>query len=169
MTYARLMQDYQAQNGYGNPVTVGPPGGGWGQFPHSYHVQAVGAIGTVVYTFSPNLINEVSWGINRGKQGVDPLDDTSSNTNNGGAKTYEDSLLPLKDAQRQRAARCRASTRAATSWVCCRRSTSACPVPASARSLPVRASAALPRSATTAAGRSPGPTSCRPSRTRSPG
>jgi hypothetical protein len=98
MTFARLLQDYQAQNGYGNPVTVGPPGGGWGQFPVSYHVQAVGAIGTVVYTFSPNLINEFSWGINRGKQGVDPLTDTSSNTNNGGARTYEDSLLPLKDA-----------------------------------------------------------------------
>jgi hypothetical protein len=98
MTYARLLQDYQAQNGYGNPVTVGPPGGAWGQFPVSYHVQAVGAIGTVVYTFSPNLINEFSWGLNRGKQGVDPMTDTSSNKNNGGARTYQDSLLPLKDS-----------------------------------------------------------------------
>ena len=52
MTYARLLQDYQAQNGY--QVTVGPPGGAWGQFPASYHVQAVGAIGTMIYTFSPN-------------------------------------------------------------------------------------------------------------------
>ncbi len=96
MTYARLLQDYQAQNGYN--TTVGPPGGAWGQFPSSYHVQAVGAIGTVVYTFSPTLINELSWGINRGKQGVDPLSDTSSNPNNGGAKTYQNSLLPLKDS-----------------------------------------------------------------------
>ena len=96
MTYARLLQDYQAQNGY--QVTVGPPGGAWGQFPASYHVQAVGAIGTMIYTFSPNLINELSWGINRGKQGVNPLDDASSNPNNGGARTYQDSLLPLKDA-----------------------------------------------------------------------
>lgn len=95
MTYARLLQDYQAQNGYN--TTVGPPGGAWGQFPTSYHVQAVGAIGTIVYTFSPNLINEFSWGINRGKQGVDPLTDTSSNKNNGGVRTYQDSLLPLKD------------------------------------------------------------------------
>ncbi|MCX6626762.1 MAG: carboxypeptidase regulatory-like domain-containing protein [Candidatus Solibacter sp.] len=31
VTYARLLQDYQAQNGYS--VTVGPPGGAWGQFP----------------------------------------------------------------------------------------------------------------------------------------
>jgi hypothetical protein len=98
VTYARLLQDYQAQNGYGNPVTVGPPGGAWGQYPVSYHVQAVGALGTVVYTFSPTLINELSWGINRGKQGVDPLDDTTSNTNTGGARTYQDSLLPLVDS-----------------------------------------------------------------------
>ena len=55
------------------------PGGAWGQFPASYHVQAAGALGTLIYTFSPTLINEFSWGINRGKQGVDPLDDTSSN------------------------------------------------------------------------------------------
>ncbi|MBS1857367.1 MAG: hypothetical protein JST11_18510, partial [Acidobacteria bacterium] len=96
VVYARLLQDYQAQNGYS--VTVGPPGGAWGQFPASYHVQAAGAIGTIVYTFSPTLINEFSWGINRGKQGVDPLTDTSSNKNTGGARTYQDSLLPLKDA-----------------------------------------------------------------------
>ena len=76
---------------------MGPPGGAWGQFPASYHVQAAGALGTMVYTFSPTLINEFSWGINRGKQGVDPLDDASSNKNNGGAKTYAQSLLPLKD------------------------------------------------------------------------
>ena len=76
--FARLLQDYQAQNGYN--VTVGPPGGAWGQFPASYHVQAVGALGTVIYTFSPTLINEFSWGINRGLQGVDPLDNASSNS-----------------------------------------------------------------------------------------
>ncbi|MBS1859929.1 MAG: hypothetical protein JST11_31455, partial [Acidobacteria bacterium] len=95
MVYARLLQDYQAANGY--QVTVGPPGGSWGQFPASYHVQSAGAIGTAVYTFSPTLINELSWGINRGKQGVDPLSDTSSNPNNGGVRTYAQSLLPLKD------------------------------------------------------------------------
>ena len=54
--------------------TVGPPGGAWGQFPASYHVQAAGAIGTLVYTFSPTLINEFSWGVNRGNQGVNALD-----------------------------------------------------------------------------------------------
>ena len=33
VTYVRLLQDYQAQNGYN--TTVGPPGGAWGQFPDS--------------------------------------------------------------------------------------------------------------------------------------
>jgi len=78
-------------------VTVGPPGGAWGQFPASYHVQSAGALATLVYTISPTLINEFSWGINRGKQGVDPLTDTSSDPNIGGVSTYPQSLLPLKD------------------------------------------------------------------------
>jgi hypothetical protein len=94
--FVRLLQDYQAVNGYNG--TVNPPGGAWGQFPASYHVQAAGALGTLVYTFSPTLINEFSWGINRGKQGVDPLSDTSADTYPGGVKTYQQSLLPLKDA-----------------------------------------------------------------------
>jgi len=95
VTYARLLQDYQAVNGYN--VTVGPPGGSWGQFPASYHVQSAGALGTIIYTFSPTLINEFVWGLTRGKQGVDPLSDTSADKAAGGVKTYAQSLLPLKD------------------------------------------------------------------------
>jgi hypothetical protein len=95
VSFVRLLQSYQAQNGYN--VTVGPPGGAWGQFPASYHVQSAGALGTLVYTISPTLINELSWGINRGKQGVDPLADASNNKNNGGVRTYDQSQLPLKD------------------------------------------------------------------------
>ena len=94
--YARLLQDYQAVNGYAG--TVNPPGGAWGQFPASYHVQAAGALATLVYTFSPTLINEFSWGINRGLQGVNPLSDTSADLAQGGVKTYQQSLLPLKDS-----------------------------------------------------------------------
>ena len=71
--YVRLIQDYQAQDGYGG--TTGPPGAGWGQFAHSYHIQAAGAVGTFIYTFTPTLINEATWGANRGKQGNNPLDD----------------------------------------------------------------------------------------------
>jgi hypothetical protein len=95
-SFVRLLQDYQAQNGYS--TTVGPPGGAWGQFPDSYHVQSAGALGTLIYTVNPTLISEFSWGINRGRQGVEPLTDTSADTATGGARTYAQSLLPLKDA-----------------------------------------------------------------------
>jgi hypothetical protein len=94
--FVRLLQDYQAVDGYAG--TVGPAGGAWGQFPHSYHVQAAGALGTWVHTFSPNLILETSYGVTRGRQGVNPIDDVAS-TAVGGTKTYEDNLLPLKDGQ----------------------------------------------------------------------
>ncbi len=94
-TFVRLLQDYQAVDGYAG--TVGPAGGNWGQFEHSYHVQAAGALGTVVYTISPNLINEFSYGVTRGKQGVNPIDQVDSKAT-GGTKTYADNLLPLKDA-----------------------------------------------------------------------
>jgi hypothetical protein len=93
--YGRVMQDYQAVDGYQG--TVGPSGGGWGQFEHSYHVQAAGATGTLVYTFSPTFINEFIWGVNRGKQGVNPLDKADSAAV-GGTKMYADNLLPLKDS-----------------------------------------------------------------------
>lgn len=63
-TFVRLIQDYQAVDGYAG--TVGPTGGNWGQFPHSYNVRAAGAVGTVIYTISPTLINEFTWGVNRG-------------------------------------------------------------------------------------------------------
>ena len=94
-TFVRLLQDYQAVNGYAG--TVGPVGGNWGQFEHSYHVQSAGAVGTLVYTISPTLINEVSYGVTRGLQGVNPLDQVQSNAV-GGTKTYADNLLPLKDS-----------------------------------------------------------------------
>jgi hypothetical protein len=74
--------------------------GAWGQFPHSYHVQAAGAVGTLIYTFSPTLINEFTYGVTRGKQGVNPLDSPTTSTATGGTKTYADNLLPLKDSNR---------------------------------------------------------------------
>lgn len=97
-TYVRLIQDYQAVDGYAG--TVGPAGGSWGQFPHSYNVTAAGAVGTAVYTISPTLINETTWGVNRGKQGVNPIDAVTS-TASGGTKTYADNQLPLKGANGQ--------------------------------------------------------------------
>ncbi len=97
-TFVRLLNDYQAVDGYAG--TVGPTGGNWGQFPHSYHVQAAGALGTAVYTISPTLVMEFTYGANRGRQGVNPIDKVTS-TAVGGTKTYADNLLPLKGANGQ--------------------------------------------------------------------
>lgn len=94
-TFVRLLNDYQAVDGYAG--TVGPAGGAWGQFEHSYHVQSAGFVATAIYTISPNLINEASWGVTRGKQGVNPIDQVDSAAV-GGVKTYAQNLLPLKDA-----------------------------------------------------------------------
>ncbi len=97
-TYLRLIQDYQAVDGYAG--TVGPVGGAWGQFPHSYNVRAAGAVGTVIYTISPTIITESTWGVNRGKQGVNPIDDVTT-TATGGTRTYADNQLPLKNSAGQ--------------------------------------------------------------------
>ena len=97
-TFVRLIQDYQAVDGYGG--TVGPAGGAWGQFPHSYNVTAAGAVGTVIYTVSPTIITETTWGVNRGKQGVNPIDDVTT-TATGGTRTYADNQLPLKNSAGQ--------------------------------------------------------------------
>ncbi|MBO0861847.1 MAG: carboxypeptidase regulatory-like domain-containing protein [Chloracidobacterium sp.] len=88
-TFVRLIQDYQGQDGFG--AILGAAGDGWGQFPHGYDIHAAGAVGTLIHNFRPNLINEATWGINRGHQTNTPLTEP-------GAKTYQDSLLPLKDA-----------------------------------------------------------------------
>lgn len=84
--FVRLLQDYQDQSGYG--AILGALGDGWGQFPHSYHIPSAAAVATYIHTFRPNLVNELTWGINRSHQGNSPTD----------ATLYNKSLLPLKDA-----------------------------------------------------------------------
>jgi hypothetical protein len=83
--FVRLLQDYQDQSGYG--AILGAIGDGWGQFPHSYHIPSAGAALTYVHTFKPNLINELTMGVNRAHQGNNPTDD----------KLFAASQLPLKD------------------------------------------------------------------------
>jgi hypothetical protein len=82
--FVRLLQDYQAQSGYG--AILGALGDGWGQFPHSYFIPSAGIAATYVHTFRPNLINELSAGQNRAHQQNVPTDQT----------LYNNSLLPLK-------------------------------------------------------------------------
>jgi hypothetical protein len=73
--FVRLLQDYQAQSGFG--AILGSAGDGWGQFPHSYFIPSVGAATTYVHTFRPNLINEITFGQNRAHQQNVPTDPAS--------------------------------------------------------------------------------------------
>jgi len=82
--FVRLLQDYQAQSGFG--AILGAGGDGWGQFPHSYFIPSAGFAITYVHTFTPNLINEATAGQNRAHQQNKPTDQTA----------YNASLLPLK-------------------------------------------------------------------------
>ena len=85
--FVRLLQDYTGNDGYGQ--ILGALGDGWRQFPHGYDIPSAGAVGSVVYSFRPNLIVETMWGITRGHQMNTPTD----------LDAYNNSLLPLKDAQ----------------------------------------------------------------------
>jgi hypothetical protein len=86
-SYVRLLQDYTGNDGYGQ--ILGALGDGWRQFPHGYDIPSAGAVASLIYTFRPNLVLETMWGITRGHQMNTPTD----------AELYNNSLLPLKDAQ----------------------------------------------------------------------
>jgi hypothetical protein len=85
--YVRLLQDYTGNDGYGQ--ILGALGDGWRQFPHGYDIPSAGAVASMIYTFKPNLVLETMWGITRGHQINAPTDQN----------LYNNSLLPLKDAQ----------------------------------------------------------------------
>jgi hypothetical protein len=86
-SYVRLLQDYTGNDGYGQ--ILGALGDGWRQFPHGYDIPSAGAVASLIYTFRPNLVLESMWGITRGHQMNTPTDQ----------ELYNNSLLPLKDAQ----------------------------------------------------------------------
>lgn len=82
--FVRLLQDWQDQSGYG--AILGALGDGWGQFPHSYHIPSAGVAADWIHTFTPNLVNELTWGINKAHQENTPTNQA----------LYNASLLPLK-------------------------------------------------------------------------
>src|SRR5947209_13062854 len=84
--FGRLIQDTFENSGYG--AILGALGDGWGQFPHSYHIPSAGAAMTYVHTFRPNLIGEMTVGVNRAHQGNSPTETT----------LFSASQLPLKDS-----------------------------------------------------------------------
>ena len=65
--FVRLINDYQADRGIGGTLNST---GGWGQMPTDFGIQAAGAVVTVIHTFRPNLINELTAGVNRAHQTV---------------------------------------------------------------------------------------------------
>jgi hypothetical protein len=81
--FVRLLQDYQAQSGYG--AILGAAGDGWGQFPHNYFIPSAGFATTYIHTFRSNLINEATIGQNRAHQQNEQTD----------TALYNKSLLPL--------------------------------------------------------------------------
>jgi hypothetical protein len=81
--FLRLLQDYQAQSGFG--AILGAAGDGWGQFPHSYFIPSAGFATTYVHTFSSTLVNEATVGQNRAHQQNQPTNTAA----------YNASLLPL--------------------------------------------------------------------------
>jgi hypothetical protein len=68
--YWRGIQDYEAYKGDFDFVLASAS---WAQLPINYQIRSVGSVATLIHTFSPTLVNEFTFGINRAKQTVDPL------------------------------------------------------------------------------------------------
>jgi hypothetical protein len=83
-SYFRLIQDYFGESGYG--TRLAPSGGGWGQFATAFGFPSAGGAISLIHTFTPNLIDEFTGGINRSHQ------ITAAND----PERYKNSLLPLK-------------------------------------------------------------------------
>jgi hypothetical protein len=53
----------------------------WPQFPIKYQIKAAGLVSTLIHTFSPTLTNELTFGINRALQTVEPLNQAGIDKN----------------------------------------------------------------------------------------
>ena len=79
--YIRLIQDYQASKG-GFQLLAGLGGSGsWPQLPIAYEIFSSGLASTLIHTFSPNKVNEFTFGVNRARQSVAALDQASLDKN----------------------------------------------------------------------------------------
>jgi hypothetical protein len=68
--YWRGIQDYEAFKGEFDFVLASSS---WPQLPIIYDIHSVGSVATLIHTFSPTKVNEFTFGINRAKQLVAPL------------------------------------------------------------------------------------------------
>lgn len=87
-SYVRLIQDYEARQGgvfLGNNNST-LTNSIYPQFKTNYTVRSVGAVGTWIRTLSTSKLNELTVGINRAKQTIDPFEnalDLNSRTKTG--------------------------------------------------------------------------------------
>lgn len=68
--YWRGINDYEAYKGDFDFVLAS---NSWAQLPLNYQIRSAGMVSTLIHTFSPTLVNEFTFGINRAKQTIDPL------------------------------------------------------------------------------------------------
>lgn len=68
--YWRGINDYEAYKGEFDFVLASSS---WPQLPLKYQIRSAGSVATLIHTFSPTLVNEFTFGINRAKQSIDPL------------------------------------------------------------------------------------------------
>lgn len=68
--YARGINDYEAFQGDFNFVLASSS---WPQLPIKYQIRSAGFVSTLIHTFNPTTVNELTFGVNRAKQTVDPL------------------------------------------------------------------------------------------------
>ncbi len=69
--YWRGINDYEAFKGQFDFVLASAS---WPQLPIKYQIRSAGTVATLIHTFSPRLVNEFTFGVNRAKQTVDPLE-----------------------------------------------------------------------------------------------
>ncbi len=80
--YVRLIQDYQASNGgFGLLAGLGSTQN-WSQLPITYQIRSAGLVSTLIHTFSPTKVNELTFGVNRAHQTVDALNQAALDSNN---------------------------------------------------------------------------------------
>jgi hypothetical protein len=68
--YARGIKDYQATQGDFGFVLASPA---WPQLPVNYEIPCQGIVGTLIHSFNPSRVNELTFGVNRGIQREGPL------------------------------------------------------------------------------------------------
>jgi hypothetical protein len=76
--YARGIKDTQSTQGGFGFVLASPA---WPQLPVNYQIPCDGIVGTLIHSFSPNSVNELTFGVNRGIQTEGPLSQASLASN----------------------------------------------------------------------------------------